>query len=133
MATSQLAVAVAGNESDGVDVGSGDARDDELGRERGKVTPPLLLPGCHERARTSVVDERAAGRSEGQSSTTALGTAANGPRSGSPAALAPRRRATDESRQAGVAQRRTDPAAHGTSAWEHYVEQRHRSTVEDDQ
>ena len=105
MSPPEPAIAIAGHEGDHVDLRPGDPGDDELGGDDREVPAPSFLPRRDEGTCAAVVDERSSGRGEREPPAAALGTASNRPRAGRPAALAPRRRATDESQQARATQR----------------------------
>ena len=128
----ESAVAIAGNESDDVDIWPLDPVDDELGGDGREVAASSFLPRRDEGTRAAVVDESSSGCGEREPPAAALGTASNRPGSGRSAALAPRRCATDESRQARAAKRRPDTAADGTRAREDDVEERHLPTLRHD-
>ena len=128
MAALELAVAVAGNERDRVDIRPREPGDDELGRDGREITPAALLPRGDERARAGVVDERSPRRGEREPPAAALGAAANGPGPGAPQRSHHGGAQRTSRVEAAVADRAADPAADAAAAGEHEVERAASST-----
>src|SRR5689334_22188124 len=113
MPAPEPAIAIARYEGHDVDVRPGDSADDELRGDMSEVSSSSLLPRCDEGTCAVVVDDRRSGRREREPPACALGTAPNGPRSWRTAAVAQRRRATDEPLHAHAANRCADTPADG--------------------
>ena len=125
MATGQAAVVVCGNGRDEVHRRPRHDGDDKLGCGRREVAPPAFLPRPDEGAGAVVVHKCSADTREREPPAAAFGTAANGPGSGSPAAVTPRRCAADEASETAGTDRLADPATDATAARQQHVEKMH--------
>jgi hypothetical protein len=94
------ALTIARHEGQGFDGGPSDHADDDVGKRRGEIASPSLLPGGDEWARPRVVDDGAAGACEREATTGALYAPPDRPGTRASAPLAHGRRDPDERRRA---------------------------------
>jgi hypothetical protein len=120
---------VARHRDEAVDFGSrSDLRDERRSIAR-EPSSPSLLPGENEPPSLRVVDDRGSGLRERESSSGALRTTSNGPRTWRAAALADRSHEPDERRAARIAQRPARCPADRAALGEKEVQRPHVSTV----